>query len=128
MTADQYTELIDFLTGEFGQIDGRFDALERRFDLVEGRFDRLEERVVRVEVGLEALRHDVQILGEGLAATNERLDRYHQDHELRIRALEDRWLGHLAVQTRPQTKPNVRPTLPPANRRRPLRPLAPRTG
>ena len=94
MTADQYTELIDFLAGKFGQIDGRFDALERRFDALERRFDRLEERVVRVEVGLEALRHDVQILGEGLAATNERLDRYHQDHELRIQALEDRWLGH----------------------------------
>ena len=46
------------------------------------------------EVGLEALCHDVQILGEGMEATNERLDRYHQDHELRIRALEDRWLGH----------------------------------
>jgi hypothetical protein len=87
MTADQYTELIDFLAGKFGGID-------RRFDVLEGRFDRLEERVVRVEVGLEALRHDVQILGEGLAANNERLDRYHQDHELRIRALENRWLGH----------------------------------
>ncbi|MGW8268455.1 MAG: hypothetical protein ACWGSQ_18955 [Longimicrobiales bacterium] len=101
MTADQYTELIDFLAGRFGGIDrrfdaleGRFDALEGRFDVLEGRFDRLEERVVRVEVGLEALRHDVQILGEGLAANNERLDRYHQDHELRIQALEDRWIGH----------------------------------
>jgi hypothetical protein len=87
MTADQYTELIDFLAGRFGWMDRRFDGLE-------GRFDRLEERVVRVEVGLEALRHDVQILGEGLAANNERLDRYHQDHELRIRALENRCFGH----------------------------------
>lgn len=80
MTADQYTELIDSLAGKFGGIDRRFDGLE--------------ERIVRVEVSLEALRHDVQILGEGLSATNERLDRYHQDHELRIRALEDRWFGH----------------------------------
>ena len=80
MTGDQYTELIDFLAGKFGGIDRRFDGLE--------------ERVVRVEVSLEALRHDVQILGEGLSATNDRLDRYHQDHGLRIRALEDRWFGH----------------------------------
>ena len=101
MTADQYTELIDFLAQKFGGIDRRFDMLEGRFDLLEGRFDGLEgrfvgleERVVRVEVGLEALRHDVQILGEGLAANNERLDRYHQDHELRIQALENRWFGH----------------------------------
>ena len=108
MTADQYTELIDFLAQKFGGIDRRFDMLEGRFDLLEGRFDLLEgrfdglegrfvgleERVVRVEVGLEALRHDVQFLGEGLAANNERLDRYHQDHELRIQALENRWFGH----------------------------------
>lgn len=94
MTADQYTELIDFLAGKFGGIDRRFDVLEGRFDGLEGRFVGLEERVERVEVGLEALRHDVQILGEGLAANNERLDRYHQDHELRIQALENRWFGH----------------------------------
>jgi chromosome segregation ATPase len=87
MTTDQYTELIDFLAGKFGGIDGRFEALERRFD-------GLEARVVRVEAGVEALRQDVQILAEGLASTNERLDRYHRDHEVRIRALEDRWLGH----------------------------------
>jgi len=122
MTADQYTELIDFLGGKFGRIDARFDALETRFDAFETRFDALETRfdaletrfdaletrfdaletrfdaldgrVARVEVGLEALRHDVQILGEGLTATNQRLDRYHEDHERRIRALEDRWLQH----------------------------------
>ena len=83
MTADQYTELIDFLAGKFGRIDHRFDAME-------GRFDALEGRVVKVEVSVEALRHDVQLLAEGLTGTNNRLDRYHQDHEVRIRALEVR--------------------------------------
>ena len=77
MTADQYTELIDFLVGKFGRIDERFDALEGR--------------VTGVEVGLEALRHDVQLLAEGVTGTNERLDRYHRDHEVRIRALETHW-------------------------------------
>ena len=94
MTTDQYTELNDFLAGKFGGIDGRFEALERRFDGLEARFDGLEARVVRVEAGVEALRNDVQILAEGLASTNERLDRYHRDHEVRIRALEEHWLGH----------------------------------
>jgi len=94
MTADQYTELVDFLGGKFERIDGRFDALENRFDALENRFDGLEKRLIRVEVGLEALRHHVQILGEGLTAANQRLDRYHEDHEVRIRALEDRWLQH----------------------------------
>ena len=84
MTAGQYTELISFLSDKFGRIDEHFDTLE-------GRFDALEGRVARVEVGLEALRHDVQLLAEGSAATNERLDRYHQDHETRVMALEVHW-------------------------------------
>jgi len=78
MTADQYTELIDFLAEKFGRVDGRFDGLEGRLR--------------KVEVGLEALRHDVQILAESHLATNDRLDRYHQDHESRISALEAYWL------------------------------------
>jgi hypothetical protein len=77
MTTDQYTELIDFLGRKFGRIDERFDAVEGR--------------LTKVEVNLEFLRDDVRILSEGLTATNERLDRYHEDHEVRIRALEARW-------------------------------------
>ena len=77
MTADQYTELIEFLAERFGRIDARFDALEGR--------------VTGVEVGLEALRHDVQLVAEGQVALTERLERYHQDHEVRIRALEAHW-------------------------------------
>ena len=91
MTADQYTELVGFLSEKFGRIDQRFDALEGRFDGLEGRFDGLEGRVTRVEIGLEALRHDVQLLSGGLTATNEKLDRYHRDHEVRIQALEVHW-------------------------------------
>jgi hypothetical protein len=91
MTADQYTELITFLADKFGRVDQRFDTLEGRFDGLEGRVGAVEGRLVKVEVGLEALRHDVQFLAEGLTATNDRLDRYHQDHEVRIRALEVHW-------------------------------------
>ena len=105
MTAGQYTELIDFLSDKFGRIDQRFDALEGRlgtlegrvgslegrFDALEGRFDALEIRLTRVEIGLEALRHDVQLLAEASTATNEKLDRYHLDHEVRIKALEVHW-------------------------------------
>ena len=98
MTADQYTELIDFLADKFGRIDERFDGLEGRMDRLEGRMDRLEGRMdglegrlVNFEVGLESLRHDVQLVAEGVAMTNERLERYHADHEARITALEARW-------------------------------------
>ena len=84
MTANQYTELISFLAERFSRIDARFDALEARFDGLEG-------QVTGVGVSLEALRHDVRMLAEGVAATNDRLDRYHHDHEIRIRALKVHW-------------------------------------
>jgi hypothetical protein len=77
MTADQYTELIDFLAEKFGRIDERFDAVE--------------DRLTRLEVEVEVLRHDLKAVTEGVSMTNERLDRYHQDHEIRIQALESRW-------------------------------------
>jgi hypothetical protein len=91
MTSDQYTELIDFLGRKFGRIDERFDALDGRMDGFEGRMDGLEGRLTKVEVGLEALRGDVRLLAEGLTTVNNRLDRYHRDHEIRIRALEAHW-------------------------------------
>jgi len=105
MTADQYTDLIEFLAKKFGRIDERFDALEGRMDALEGRMDALEGRMdglegrmdglegrlTKVEIGLEALRDDVRLLAEGISTTNSRLDRYHQDHETRIRALEAHW-------------------------------------
>jgi hypothetical protein len=71
MTADQNTELIAFLAEKFGRIDERFDGLDGR--------------LVKVEVGLGAL-------AEELETTNERMDRLHQDHEIRIQALEAHWL------------------------------------
>ena len=122
MTSEQYTELIDFLSEKFGKIDQRFDAIDRRFDAMDRRFDamderfdamdrrfdRLEGRVTAGAVSLEALRDEVRLLGEGVTATNQRLDRFevsvnarfdalgdkldrlHMDHELRMTALEAR--------------------------------------
>ena len=136
MTSEQYTELIDFLGEKFGKIDQRFDAMDERldamdrrfdamderfdamdrrfdamdehFDAMDRRFDRLEGRVTGGAVSLEALRDQVRLLGEGVTATNQRLDRFevsvnarfdgledkldrlHMDHELRMTALEAR--------------------------------------
>ena len=115
MTSEQYTELIVFLGENFGKIDQRFDAMDRRFDAMDERldamdrrFDRLEGRVTGGAVSLEALRDQVRLLGEGVTATNQRLDRFdvsvnarfdgledkldrlHMDHELRMTALEAR--------------------------------------
>jgi len=91
MTVDQYQELIDFLSGKFARIDARFEGIDGRLDGIDGRLNGLEGRLTKVEVSLEALRGDVQLLAEGLTTTNDRLDRYHRDHEIRIQALENRW-------------------------------------
>ena len=55
------------------------------------RMDNFEGRLTKAEVSLEALQGDVRLLGEGLSTLNQRLDRYHQDHEIRIRALKAQW-------------------------------------
>jgi hypothetical protein len=52
----------------------------------------LEGRMTKVDASLEALRDDMRLLAEGITTLNERLDRYHHDHEVRIRALEAVWL------------------------------------
>jgi predicted nucleic acid-binding Zn-ribbon protein len=54
MTADQYTELIEFLAR-------KFDAIERR--------------LAALEVSHEAMRDDIRALADAQAVTNARLDR-----------------------------------------------------
>jgi chromosome segregation ATPase len=54
MTQSEYQQLIHFLSG-------KFEAIEARF--------------TRLEVGMEDLRHHVQIVAEGVTMCNERIDR-----------------------------------------------------
>ena len=75
MTADQHTELIDFLARKFDAIDRRFDAVDHRFDAVERRLTAVEQRLTALEVSHEAMRDDIRALAEGQAVLNSRMDR-----------------------------------------------------
>ncbi|MHC4924674.1 MAG: hypothetical protein ACYTG4_11465 [Planctomycetota bacterium] len=75
MTDTQYSELIEFLGRRFDSIDRRLEALEQRVEALEKRMAALEDRVTKVEVGQESMLHQLQILAEGVAMANDRLDR-----------------------------------------------------
>jgi predicted nuclease with TOPRIM domain len=72
MAENEYQELIAFI-GE------KFERVDRRFEMMEGRFretdDKIEEARRHMGVLVEAVRDDVRQLAEGLAGTNQRLDR-----------------------------------------------------
>lgn len=76
-------ELISYLDVHFQAIEGRFQAMEGRFQAMEGRFDAMEKRFDAVEesirhtdIKVEALRGDIRLVAEGVAAVNEKLDRF----------------------------------------------------
>jgi hypothetical protein len=83
MTADQYTELIDFLARKFEAIDRRFNAIEQRFDAI-------EHRMAALEVSHEAMRNDIRALAEGQAVITARMDRFEAESRERFDAIEVR--------------------------------------
>lgn len=93
MTKSEYQELVEFLAKRFTAIDQRFDAIDqrldtmdRRFEALEGRLEALEARTTRIEVGLEALRHEVRLVAEGVVTNGHRLDRVESNlHDLTVR-------------------------------------------
>lgn len=86
MSPSEYKELVDFLGRKFDVIDARFEAIDRRFDGVDKRFDAmdmrfdaLETRLTRVEITVEDNRHRIQILAEGLATLDGKVDRLREE-------------------------------------------------
>jgi chromosome segregation ATPase len=64
-TVDQRFDVID---QRFDAMDQRFDAMDQRFDAMEDRFENRFDEVKRhTGVLVEGLRHEVQLLAEGLA-------------------------------------------------------------
>lgn len=82
--SNEQRELVDFLGRKFGRIDQRFEQVDQRFEQIDQRFEQMDKRVGRVEVSVESLRHDVQVVAEGVVMNGQRLDR----HELRLASLE----------------------------------------
>ncbi len=82
--SNEQRDLVDFLGRTFGRIDQRFEQVDQHFEQVDRRFGALEGRVGRVEMTCEGLRHDLQVVAEGVTMNGERLDR----HEARLAAVE----------------------------------------
>lgn len=89
LSDDAYTELIDFLSRKFGDLDRRITGLEERITGLEHRMTSLETRMTRVELEMEAVRHDLRGIAEGVLQNGTRLDA----HEGRFDRLE-RKLDH----------------------------------
>jgi chromosome segregation ATPase len=102
-------ELIAYFERKFDEIDRRFDDVDRRFgdvdrrldetreqqradldafrqevsrqfEQVDGRFARLEADVRQTNVALEGQRGEIQLVAEGVANVNEKLERFRDEN------------------------------------------------
>jgi hypothetical protein len=113
---DQRFEQID---QRFEQIDQRFEQIDERFERIDGRFERIEQRLdghdeqfIRMNerfdelkrhtgVLVEGLRHDIQVVAEGLVMhtqvqhvrEREYHDRQHEETRALIRSVYDELRG-----------------------------------
>jgi F0F1-type ATP synthase membrane subunit b/b' len=64
-------ELVQYLDQRFGRIEQRLDRHDQRFEQIDGRFNEVNERIEEVKrhsgVLVEGLRHELQLVAEGLA-------------------------------------------------------------
>ncbi len=82
-------ELISYLDRRFDAMDQRFDAMDQRFEELDQRFEEMDKRLKELKqdgnetrILLEALRRDVQLIAEGLAAGfDEGLKRTRSEHD-----------------------------------------------
>jgi archaellum component FlaC len=72
VTDNEYRRLVEFLSGQFTQIDARFDQIDARFDQMDARLDRMDARFAGID----------RSFGE--------VDRRFADVDRRIEALETR--------------------------------------
>jgi chromosome segregation ATPase len=91
MTTSEYQQLVDFLQGQFAQIDQRFTRVDERFtridqgfELSDRRFTTLDRRFDGVEQRLEA---GVRDLLTHFDETYHRLDRLEQEYAALVQAL-----------------------------------------
>jgi chromosome segregation ATPase len=105
-------ELISYLDTRFQAIEGRFEAMEGRFqaleERMEGRFQALEERmeerfkaveesIRHTDIKVEALRDEIHLVADGVAAVDQKLDKLksqiqasNEQLERRVTRLEQR--------------------------------------
>ena len=68
MAYEEYRQLVEFLTREFGKIDGRFTQIDTRFAQIDGRFAQIDARFAQVDAQLVAVRRDMGDLRRDLRA------------------------------------------------------------
>jgi BMFP domain-containing protein YqiC len=102
MSADRFTEILNYLSaisrdmGEFRQeTKARFERLEARMDGFEARMGGLEARMERIETemraGFEQVRTDIRLLGRQMEVVTQDLMALrtgHRDLETRLSSLE----------------------------------------
>jgi len=84
MGEESLAPLIEFIGKKFDQVDQRFEAIDRRLDQVATKEEleaKLAETRRHMGVLVEAVRDDVRQVAEGVAETNQRLDRFEQKVE-----------------------------------------------
>ena len=84
MEQESLAPLIEFIGKKFDQVDQRFEAIDRRLDQVATKEEleaKLAETRRHMGVLVEAVRDDVRQVAEGVAETNQRLDRFEQKVE-----------------------------------------------
>ena len=84
MDQENLAPLIEFIGKKFDQVDQRFEAIDRRLDQVATKEEleaKLAETRRHMGVLVEAVRDDVRQVAEGVAETNQRLDRFEQKVE-----------------------------------------------
>lgn len=72
----RFAELATSIEDSRRESRGRFDQVDRRFDQVDRRFDRLEADVQHAHVRIESLEGKVQLVAEGVANVDEKLERF----------------------------------------------------
>ena len=83
-------ELIAYLDERFRGIDERFretsqqiqglrEETSERFDKVDERLDQMDEKLRLTDVRVEGLQSQIQVVAEGVAAGNEKLDAFKKD-------------------------------------------------
>ena len=108
-------ELREYLDKQFKSIDERFEGVTERLSGMDKRFDGVDQRLDRVETGvrenrvlIEGLHGKVQLVAEGVATVDAKLERFQEDvaKEFKeVRATMDLHFSHLDRRVKKLEKP-----------------------
>ena len=89
MTDSEYRRLVEFLSGQFTQIDARFEQMDARFAVIDRRFDRMDVRFEQIDARLD--RVDARF--DQIDARLEAVDRRFGEIDRRLGQLDGRSVG-----------------------------------